>query len=220
MTKWIFWLLVLANALFIAFMRWGDALLTDNSAARPQQPLNEEKITLLKSLPAPAAASSPASTPVITHAICLEWGEFSGSDLARASAALDEVGLGSKVAHRQVEHASGYWVYIPPLPKRSEIDKKISQIKALGVDDFFVIQEPGKWHNAISLGLFRTEAAAQRYLDKLREKGIKSAVTGERASKLVFTVFTLKNPNEDAAAKLAELKNEFQGSELNEMPCD
>lgn len=220
MMKWIFWLLLLANALFIAFLRWGDALLTDNSTAKLQQPLNEEKITLLKSLPAPAAASSPASAPAITQPTCVEWGEFSRSDLARASAALDELGVGNKITQRQVEHTSAYWVYIPPRPNRAEVEKKINQVKALGVDDFFVMQEPGKWHNAISLGLFRTEVAAHKYLDKLREKGIKSATVGERASKLVYTVFTLKNPGAETAAKLAELKNEFPDSELKEAQCN
>ena len=220
MLKRIFWLLLLANALFTAFIRWGDALLTDNSAAKPLQPLNEKKITLLKSLPAPAIATSPASAPAITHPTCVEWGEISRNDLARASAALDELGVGNKITQRQVEHTSAYWVYIPPRPNRAEVEKKINQVKTLGVDDFFVIQEPGKWHNAISLGLFRTEAAAHKYWDKLREKGIKSAVVGERASKLVYTVFTLKNPSAETAAKLAELKNEFQDSELKEVPCD
>ncbi|MDH4285251.1 MAG: SPOR domain-containing protein [Gallionellaceae bacterium] len=220
MLKWIFWLLLLVNALFIAFMRWGDAILTDNSAAKPQQLLNEEKIILLKSLPAPAAGSSLASAPPVTQSVCLEWGEISDNDLARASAAIDELGLGNKTTQRQVEHTSAYWVYMPPRPNRAEVEKKIGQIKALGVDDFFVIQEPGKWHNAISLGLFKTEAAARKYLDKLHQKGIKSAVAGERASKLVFTVFTLKSSGAEPAKKLAELKNEFQGSELKEVPCD
>lgn len=226
MMKWFFWLLLLANALFIAFTRWGDALLTDSAAVRMQQPLNEEKIILLKSLPAsaaasvPAAASAPASAPAITQATCLEWGEFSGDELARASTALDGMSLGSMITQRQVEHTSAYWVYIPPRPNRSEVDKKIVQIKALGVDDFFVVQEPGKWHNAISLGIFRTEEAAQRYLQHLREKGVKSALTGERASKLVYTVFIFRNPGAEHAAKMAELKNEFQGSELKEVSCD
>lgn len=220
MTKWIFWLLLLANALLIAFMRWGDALPSEGSAAKPQPVLSEEKITLLKSLPAPVAASSAASTPAAIQTACVEWGEFSGGDIARASAALDELGFGNMITQRQIEHTSAYWVYIPPRPNRADVEKKVGQIKALGVDDFFIIQEPGKWHNAISLGLFRTEAAAHNYLNKLREKGVKSAVAGERASKLVYTVFTLKNPSAETAAKLAELKNEFQGSELKEVPCE
>ncbi len=235
MVKWIFWLLLLVNVLFIAFIRWGDALLAENSSARPQTPLNAEKIILRAELPeatpntAPSQISVPTtSQPVaspsvdispIVSSLCLEWGEFSGSDLTRASTALEKLNLGNKVTQQQIEYEIGYWVYMPPRQSRSEVEKKISELKALGIDEFYVVQEPKKWSNAISLGIFKTEAAAQKYLENLREKGVRSALVGERASKLVFTVFVLKNLDPELADKLEELKNVFQGSELKTVAC-
>lgn len=223
--KWLFWLLLLACMVFFAFMRWGAALLDDGANMQLQPPLNEEKIRLLKSPPNPQpylAAQAPVSSPAATasQSTCMEWGEFSGGDLARAAAALDGLALGSKVAQRQVEHASGYWVYIPPRPNRSETDKKVSQIKSLGIEEYFIVQEAGKWQNAISLGIFKTEDAAQKFLDKLREKGVKSATVGARASKLVLTVFALKNPDAESVAKMVELQGEFPGSELKAVACE
>lgn len=229
--KWLFGLLLLASLLFFAFMQWGDVLLGDGSNTQPQQALNEEKVKLLK---APPAVQTPASSPSITQTpassppviqtaagtACMEWGEFSGSDLTRATAALEALKLGDTITQRQIEHSSGYWVYIPPLKTRAEVDKKITQIKALGVEEYFIVQEAGKWHNAISLGVFRTGDAAQKFLAKLREKGVKSAMVGERVSKLLLTVFVLKNPEAETAAKVVELQNEFTGSELKAVACE
>lgn len=220
--RWVFWLLLLACMAFFAFMQWGGALLGDGRNLQTQQPLNEEKIRLLKTPPAPSAPVLPqsAAAPAATQSACMEWGEFSGSDLARAAAALDGFKLGDRVTQRQVERNGGYWVYIPPRQNRAEADKKITQIKSLGVEEYFIVQEAGKWQHAISLGIFRTAEAAQKFLDRLREKGVKSALVGERAGKLTLTVFALKNPEAEMTAKMVELQNEFPGSELKAAACD
>ena len=69
-------------------------------------------------------------------------------------------------------------------------------------------------------GIFKTEDAAQKFLESLKDKGVKSAVVGERMSKLMFTVFVLKNPDAGTTAKVVELQNEFAGSELKAAACD
>lgn len=218
--KWLFWLLLLASTGFFAFMQWGEALTGDGRSLQPQPPLNAEKIKLLKALPAmQATASSHSVTPETANVACMEWGEFSGSDLERTTAALEKLKLGDSLTQRQVEHASGYWVYIPPLKTRADADRKIAQLNALGVAEHFIVQEAGKWHNAISLGIFKTEDAAQKFLESTREKGVKSALVGERMSKLVFTVFVLKNPDAGTTAKVVELQKEFSGSELKAAAC-
>jgi len=215
--RWLFWLLLLSSLLFFAFMQWGDALTGDGKNQQPQSPLNVEKIKLLQTPPAPPSVAQP---PVRMPDACMEWGEFSGNDLARASAALDALKLGDKLKQRYVEHVSGYWVYIPPLKTHADVDKKITQIKALGVEEYFVVQEPGKWRNAISLGVFKTEDAAQKFLEGLKDKGVKSAQAGERVSKFTLTVFVLKNPDAETAAKVVALQNEFVGSELKVTACE
>lgn len=226
MMKWAIGALLLANLLFFAFMQWGKVLLGDGNMPTNQAPLNAEKIRLL---PASSAAPVPPSTPSAVVAVsqvqpastgmCLEWGEFSGSDLERATAALSALNLGTRLSQRQVEYTSGYWAYIPPPKNRAETDGKIAVLKKRGVDHF-IVQEPGKWHNAISLGVFKTAEAANKFLDSLRAtKGIKTALVGERMSKLKFTVFVLKEINALENVKIKSLQNEFSGSELKEMPC-
>lgn len=168
------------------------------------------------SSPVPASAVAPVSS---REASCAEWGEFSGDDLARAQQALSAMKLGEKLSARSVEHNHGYWVYIPPAKKRADVEKKIVQLKGHGVSDYFVVQEKGKWLNAISLGVFKTREAAQRYLATLRSKGIRTAKVGERASRLRFTVFAMKGLDAGTTAKLKSLQKSFPDSELKVLAC-
>ncbi len=130
-----------------------------------------------------------AKTPVVGKQSCMEWGEFSGAELQRAEKALATVKLNEKPKYRQVDYVSGYWVYIAPMKTRVLVDQKIAQLKERGVADYFVIQEVGAWQNAISLGVFKTEDAAKKYLAKLQQQGVRTATIGERTSKLKYTVF-------------------------------
>src|SRR5574340_356650 len=149
-----------------------------------------------------------------------EWGEFSGADLARATAALSKLQLGDKLSQRQVEYAIGYWVYIPPMKDKSAVNRKIAQLKARGIEEYFVVSDAGPWQNAISLGVFKTREAAQHFLDELqRTKDVRTAQLGERASQLKVTIFMLNGLDAKAAADLAAIHKDFAGSELKDTPC-
>jgi hypothetical protein len=247
MMKWIVGLLLLANLLLFGWMRWGNKLTVDVDAATAQAALNPDKIKLLETLAAsaampasataagmalPASASVATSSPVVpvsaplvaaiapTKALnCAEWGEFSGDDLTHAQQALAELKLGNRLTQRSVERNHGYWVYIPPLKKRAEVENKIAQLKERGVNDYFVVQEKGPWLNAISLGVFKTEEAAQKYLVLLHSNGVRSAKLGERMSKLKFTVFILKGLEAQTVGKLNTLQKGFPDSELKVSAC-
>ncbi len=232
--KWLFGLLLTVNLIFFAYMQWGEILTGENNNLLHQPALNAEKLKLLVApppevrapAPLPTVAPLPPSVPVVSQVpptndtACLEWGEFSGGDLKRANSALAKLNLGDQLSQRQVDYISGYWAYIPPSRTRAEIDKKVSVLKARGVADYFIVQEPGKWHNAISLGVFKTNEAAQKFVDKLAAKGIKTPVVGERKSKLKFTVFVLKKPDVAVIEKVAELHRKFDGSELRSAVCN
>lgn len=235
--KKLFWLLLAANLAFFAYMQWGGLLTGANTNSLHQPALNEDKIKLLPApaevralvpsppevqvvVPSPPAAPVASQVQPINAAACLEWGEFSGSDLKRASSALATLHLADQLSQRQVEYISGYWAYIPPSKTHADIDRKISTLKARGVVDYFIVQEPGKWRNAISLGVFKTSEAAHKFVDKLAAKGIKTPVVGERKSKLKFTIFVLKNPDVAVIEKVTKLHKSFEGSELRSAACN
>jgi len=252
MTKWIVWLLLLANLALFGWMRWGIQLTEDADSGPTQAALHPEKIKLLDLLPAsapesgsasgtslplspvsaPAASASqvaPASLPepeasaVVKSAnlpSCAEWGEFSGDDLTRARAALSLLKLGDNLSQHSVEHNHGYWVYIPPMKKRANVEKKIAQLKQRGVKDYFVVQEKGKWMNAISLGVFKTKDAADKFVITLHNKDVHSAKVGERMSKLKYTVFLIKDLDSGTTDKLSALQGEFPDSKLKISACN
>ena len=229
--KVLLWILVVVNVVFFAVMQWGGVLLGPGTASPTQPLINAEKIKILPasavmSAPVVVSAVVPASEPALpaSHVqaansdACLEWSEFSGADLLRANAMLSALNLGNKLAQRQVEYTSGFWAYIPPAKTRAAADKKSAELKARGVDHFIVL-ESGKWHNAISLGVFKTDDAAHKFLDKLSAQGIKTAQVGERLTKLKFTVFMLKELDATEVEKIKSLQIQFPGSQLKAMPC-
>lgn len=247
MIRAFFWLVLLLNLALFAYMQWGGRLTQDNGILQP--PLNPDQIKVLGFSPpapppalpsAPPAVSAPAPAPLVASAqasaviaattpvsapsalpsaACLEWGEFSGADLTRAKDRLAALKLGSTLSQREVEHSIGYWVYIPPPKKHAELDAKIKQLKKLGIKEFFVVQEKGKWHDAISLNIFKTEDMAKKFLDHLKSKGVKGAVMGERQTRLKFTVFTFNNPSAATLSKLAEWQKDFTSIEMKSLAC-
>jgi hypothetical protein len=244
MMKWIFGLLILVNLLFFAVMHWGSALLVD-ATPPTQAPLNADKIKIVAILPtsaplpasAVAAASAVLATPPASQAAsavaippitvpppvklsCMEWGEFAGMDLGKAEKSLAELNLGDKLKHRTIEALSGYWVYIPPMKNQAQIKKKVEQLKKFEVEEYFVMKEAGPWKNSISLGLFKTEDSAKKYLTLLREKGVRSAKIGPRANKLKFTVFELSRLDSVTASKISNLRKDFPDSETKQVACN
>ncbi|HEU0187431.1 MAG TPA: SPOR domain-containing protein [Gallionellaceae bacterium] len=170
-----------------------------------------------KSVSAPTSAPSPA--PRAAETGCLEWGEFSGTDLARAEKALAGLKLGDHLGQRTVEYNHGYLVYIAPFKTQAGHTRKIRELKAAGVDDYFVIKESGKLKNAISLGVFKTEEAARHYRSELGKKGLKSVQVGPREAKLKFTVFTFKRVDAATATQLDAWQKDYPGSELKTLTC-
>ena len=220
--KWIFYLLLLANVVFFAYMQLIAG--GNDEAQLTRQQFHAEKIKLLnpteaftdpvlklaaKLENAPAAAKSPA---------CLEWGAFSGAELARAQNALDKLQLGDRLSQRTSEETVSYWVYIPPLKTKKDAENKIDELRASGVTEYFLVQD-GQWKNAISLNLFKNEELAKNYLDTLQRKGVRSAVIGVRSHVVKRTLFQIRDAGGTLANKLAELQRKFPSSELKTVDC-
>ncbi|HXF67153.1 MAG TPA: SPOR domain-containing protein [Burkholderiales bacterium] len=216
-----FLFLVLANLVFFAY---GSLARRDDAARQiALLQISPERIRLIAAQgPIPAAPApgrtAPPAQPKAPSA-CLEWGIFAGPDVARAAAALARLELPQERIERAVTDAGGYWVYIPPLKTKAEVDRKVGELKALGVAEFFVVQEATQWRNAISLGIFRTEEAAKSFLGKLRERGVRSAVAERRENFLKQIAFYVREPDEPTVKRLAEIQREFPGSEIKAAPC-
>jgi hypothetical protein len=149
----------------------------------------------------------------------MEWGSFAGAAVARADAAMVELALPAAQVKRVTAEASGYWVYIPPLKSKNEAEKSARALKDLGVTDYAVVQEKTEWRNAISLGIFRSDEAAQAFLKSLQRRGVTDAIAEKRENFLKQVVFYVREPSEATVAKLAAIRAQLPASEVRAVPC-
>ena len=190
------------------------------SASALTQSVKQASSTSPTQSPIPMPLPTPASQATTVSKQCLEWGKFSGMELNRANAALDKLKLSEDLIQHQTNAANSYWVHVPPLKSRDTANKKVVQFKKAGVRDIYVVQDPGRWQHAISLGLFKTEEAAHKYHAELRRKGVQSAIVGELANNIKVTTFILKNLDKASVAKVRKLHKDFFGSELKMIACN
>ncbi len=226
----ILFLLLLAASL--AFFAWSRFLAAPDPAIDPlplAQQLDPQKLQvvseseLAKTPPAappkPKPAPPPPPPPPPPEPIplaCLEWGSFSAADAVRAEQRLQPLGLGARLAQFRGEETAGWWVFIPPQPNRPAAHKKAAELKKLGVDDYFVVQEEGRLRWALSLGVFRTEEAARARLDALRAKGVKSAQVGQRETRVPKQWFQVRTVDQALQARLQEIAKDFESATLHE----
>ena len=143
---------------------------------------------------------------------------FSGSSIANAQSAAARLSLQATVKEQPSPLGKRFWIYRPPLKSAQEALVRAAELKALGVDDLFVVQEP-KWKNAISFGIFEDEQLAIKLLNELKAKGVKDAMKtlrnmGKNHSSLVF-----KQLSDTDVAEVEKLKPEFPDAELKEVSC-
>ncbi|MBE0625295.1 MAG: SPOR domain-containing protein [Burkholderiales bacterium] len=212
--RMLFFILMLANATFFAYAWFGPGARAGGDAQIIGQQLNPEKIRLLRPEQLSGLARKPE--PAKPAAVCLEWGAFSDTDLARAEQALEPLALGAKLSQRRQDDVAGFWVYIAPLASRQAAAQKAGELKRLGVDDYFVVPDDPKWRNAISLGIFKTEEAANTRLGALRAQGVKSAAIGARETPAGRTYFQVRDASSVVAAKLNQLKLAYAGTEVRD----
>ena len=215
----IFLLLVAVN---LALFGWWQYYAPAEGASDPEparRQVNPEMIRLLegkelKSLASVARPKPPASpTP---GAACIEWGGFAVAEAPKAEQALAPLALGARLAQRRSEETAGWWVFIPPQGNRAGALKKTTELKSLGIGDYFILQDEGKMRWAISLGVFSSEEAARKRLEDLRAKGVRSAQTGERDTQVAKVWFQLRAPDAALQAKFRETAQGFPGTELRD----
>jgi hypothetical protein len=219
----VFLLLVLAN---VAFFAWANFIgeLDSQSDPRPvARQVTPEKLRIVPPDPVAktdaAVVAKPAPEAPPARVACIEWGAFAPTDAARAGEALVPFALGPRLSQRQVEEVTNWWVYIPPRGNKQEAQKKVGELKSRGVDEFFIVQDPGPFQYAVSLGVFKTEAAATNQLEALRAKDVRTAVVGKRETQLQKTYFQVRPADDALAAKLRETALGFAGSEVRECPA-
>ncbi len=235
----LFLLLLAAN---LALFAWSQYYATADGAGDPEplrRQVSPEKIRLLagtelaglpmlkpramtetaRSALAETARSALAESAPGTASpagSCVEWGGFSVAEAPRAEQVLGPLALGARLSQRRSEEKAGWWVFIPPQGNRAAALKKTAELKALGIDDYFVLPDEGSMRWAVSLGVFSSEEAAKTRLEALRARGVRSAQTGERDTQVAKIWFQLRGTDAALQVKLKEFAKALPGTEIRD----
>src|SRR5215831_4042736 len=193
--------LLLANLTFFAYTRLDAS--SEGEGVRFIEQVQPEKIKLLT--PQQVAALGPAKVAALAD-VCLEWGPLTDADRTRALADLDPLALGKLLTQRRTETTTSFWVYVPPAPSRAEAERRVVDLRARGLGDVALV-DGGTQRNAISLGLFQTEDAANARL-------------GPRQQVIASTVLVIRDPQAQVVAKLRDLMSAYPGTEAKVGNCD
>ncbi len=161
-----------------------------------------------------AAAPAPVAEAVAPQA-CVVFVGLNVDQARELTARIAKAGTGFKLSETRSEAPSSWWVHIPAQGSRDGADKKAAELRRLGVDDLFIMQDPGPNQFAVSLGLYKSEAAATRLLDALKEKGVRSAQIAARGAGVVR--IEVRGPGDSLATVASDLSDRLRGT--NRLEC-
>jgi hypothetical protein len=220
--KLLVWLLVLLNVGLLAYFN------LDLIAPKPalaDRSIMPEKLKILSQaeldvMPQKVAAAELAPVAVVDVATsCYKWGNFTKTNLPAAQVVLVRLGLQSEVKQEKIDNEDRrFWVYYPPLKTAELAQQKAEEIKAMGVDELFIVQD-SQWRNAISFGLFQDEQLASALLNDLLTKGVKGATKALRSPGKSLNSLLIKAVTAPAAIELQKIKPEFVGTEVEPAAC-
>jgi hypothetical protein len=220
--KQLFFLLLAANIGFGAYIFVKERAPNPDAQLLRQQ-MNADQVTVIAPrsprAPAPPAGKDSGAAATQVQA-CIELGSFNAADVARIQPQLEAMGLAERLVRTEVAVSARYWVYIPPLKTREEMDRKAAQLAKFGVSEFFTLTEPGEWRYAISLGIFRSEEGSRKYLEVLRQAGVRSARVAEREQRIMQTAYRVRQPTGAESQKLVALAAEYPGAEIKAINCE
>ena len=229
--KLLIWLFVLLNVGLLVYFNMDLIAPKPATADHSIQPeklkiLSEKELAAMSKKVAQAItnAATPAAqvsvqTATQTPTSCYKWGNFTKTNLPSAQVVLVRLGLQSVIGQEAVaQEDKRFWVYYPPLKSAALAQQKAAEIKAMGVDELFVVQD-SQWRNAISFGLFQDEQLATNLLNELQTKGVKSATKALHNPGKLLTSLLIKAVSVDAASELQKIKPEFVGTEITLTAC-
>lgn len=234
MLKIIFWLLLLANATLFAMQKgYLGALYSDGrEPTRISKQLQADKIKMTvaeaaSATIASAASAAPATATATATAVaadlasvvaCTEIGNFTAAEARRFSSQLAERTPAIKFVRRETQEVASHMVYLPSLGSKEAADKKADEVRRLGISDFFVIQDSSALRYGISLGIFKTDEAAQKQVASLAKRGLSGAKVGTRTVSSSKVAFQLRDLGGDAKIAFDKIKLDFPGQEVRSCP--
>ena len=225
MLKFIFWSLLAINAALFAYGRGylGHFSGNEREPERLLNQLNADKLAIISpekannaaaavAASAAAAASAKAAPEVLA---CVEIASFVLADARRFEAQLAPLNLGDRQSRHNLPgtEVSSYIVHIPPQGSKEGADKKAAELRGLGVTNYFIMSDNSPLRWGISLGVFKTEGAAQNLLAALMKQGVRTARITPRMSGSKLLGFQFREVDAPLKAKLEQIRAAYPNTE-------
>lgn len=139
------------------------------------------------------------------------------ADGARAQAAFASMNLGDRISARNIEEFSRFAVTLPAQQDKRLADTLVANLKKAGVKDVSALGD-----NAVSLGVFSSEEAAQKAVADLKAKAktlVKDVQVTPRNPQIKETLYTVREPDTNMVARLTLMQREFDGGNLRAVAC-
>jgi hypothetical protein len=168
-------LIVLLVVVNLGVAAWWATRAPPPAPAAPAAPAGVPRLQLLHEMPRPAAPSPVPATPAAPTQ-CFRFGPYaSPAALRRAHARVLPQVLAADSREEASGTASGWRVYMPPLPSRAEAQAIVDRLSAAGIDDLMLVPD-GAEANAIALGRYSSESGARRRQAALANAGFTAQV--------------------------------------------
>jgi hypothetical protein len=227
--KFIFWSLVAINAALFAYGRGylGHFSGNEREPQRLLNQLNADKLAIVSAekannasaatAAAASAAASAAAKDTPEAQACLEIGSFVIADARRFETQLAPLNLGDRQSRHNLPgtEVSSYIVHMPPQGSKEGADKKAAELRTLGVTNYFIMSDNSPLRWAISLGVFKTESAAQNQLAALMKQGVRTARVTPRMSGSKLLAFQFRDVDGALKAKLEQIRGGFPNTETH-----
>ncbi len=231
-------LLLLANLLFFAWSRgWleqitGSRVHPEREPERLARQVNPELVVILPAAPAasatgaaPSASATATSAPaaaassVSAAGICLEAGPFATGAAVSAVAALQALQPalppGSWVEVKS-ERPGSWMVYMGRFPNRDALAKKDEELKRTRVS-YESLTAPADLVPGFSFGRHDDRAAADRALEQLGQRGVRSARVVELSAPATQHMLRAEKADAAVAAQLTAIRSSVLGRGF--VPC-
>ena len=222
MLKFIFWSLLLANAALFAYGQGylGSFKAAEREPARMKNQLAAERIALVPAAQAEAAAQSartPAPAPVaaVATVACTELGNFDAAAARRFETQVAALGLADKQTRINVPvtQITQYVVHIAPQGSREAAERRAAELAARGVTNYYIMPDTAlRW--GISLGVFKSEAAAQSLRNALARQKIEGVRITGRGPTVNEAAYQFRGIEPAMREQLAELEKRFRDVDI------
>ncbi|MEN3293469.1 MAG: hypothetical protein V7642_2722 [Burkholderiales bacterium] len=211
MMKFFFWILLLANAGLFAYRQgYLDTMMpSSREPARMSNQLNADKVKLI-----PAADALAATGKKADGWTCTEVGNFSTGEAKRFELRLAALALDGRVSQRGIQEVVSHIVYVPPQGDKEGADKKVEELRRLGIEDLYIIQDDSSLRWGISLGVFKQEEGARAHLADLARKGVRSARIASHSVATSMVAFQIRDLDADTKARIDKIKEDFPRQEI------